>query len=120
MRNYLLLFASFTLLLFALPKNSSLRGFAQQVALNKSCAYSDNGVKKSCARKCIKHQTHNEQQKNAAGLAVDCSQQVYAVVNALYTAPLPSFRAKHDFILPLIRKHLSPVLEHDPEPPRLS
>lgn len=120
MKNYLLLFVSFTLLLFAIPKSGSMRSFAQPAELTKSCSNSKGFGKKPCAKKCLKHQTHPDQQNNAAGISSDCSQQVYAVVNNLYSEPFPFFNIKLNFILPNIRKHLSPVLEYDPEPPRLS
>ena len=120
MRNYLLLFVSFTLLLFTMPKNSSMRSFAQQGELAKSCSYSKRFSKKACAQKCLKHQTHSDKQNNAAATATDCNQQVYAVVNALPSEPIIIFKANPDFILPHIQNHLSPVLEHEPEPPRFS
>lgn len=120
MINYLLLFVSFTLLLFTMPKNSNMRSLAQQQELNKSCANSQPSGKKRCAKKCLKHQTHSNQQENAAGIASDCSQQVYAVVNTLKSEPIISYRSEPDFILPHLRKYLSPVLEYEPEPPRLS
>ncbi|WP_018477728.1 hypothetical protein [Pontibacter roseus] len=120
MKNYLLLFVSLTLLLFATPKNDSLRSFAQQAALKKDCTYSKRFGKKPCAKKCLKHQTHSNQQNNATGIAADCSQQVYAVVNELHSELINLLSAKQDFTLPHIRKHLSPVLEYDPKPPRIS
>lgn len=120
MKNYLLLFLSLTLLLFAIPKNGSIRSFAQQAALKKDCQYSKRFGNKPCTKKCLKHQTHSNQQSNAAGIASDCSQQVYAVVNEQPSDPLSPSSPQHDFMLPLVRKHLSPVLEYDPEPPRLS
>ncbi|MEJ8803383.1 hypothetical protein [Pontibacter sp. H249] len=120
MRTYLLLFLSTLLLLFALPKNSNLRSYAQQGELRKSCSYSKRFVKKPCTRKCLKHQTPSENQNNAANLATDCHQQVYALVHSLQTEPFVYPLAKRTYILPRIRKHLPPDLEHDPEPPRLS
>lgn len=120
MKIYLLLFLSFTLLLFAMPKNSILRSFAQQRELDKSCAYSKPPGKKLCARKCLKHQTHSNQQNNAAGIAADCSQQVYAIVNALQVEPVNSFTVNPKYILAHIRKHLSPILEYEPQPPQTS
>lgn len=120
MRPYLLLFISFACLLFSTPKSSGTRSFVQQRALGKSCAYSKPSAKKSCATKCLKHQTHSSQQNNATGIASDCNQQVYALVNELQVEPIISFTKKDEFILPHLRKHLSPILEYDPEPPRLS
>ncbi|WP_299762624.1 hypothetical protein [uncultured Pontibacter sp.] len=120
MKNYLLLFVSLTLLLFTIPKNDSLRSFAQQAALKKDCKYSKHFGKKPCAKKCLKHQTHSNQENNTAGIVIDCSQQVYAIVNELPSELFISFVSPYKFILPHIRKHLAPVLEQDPEPPRLS
>ncbi|MFD2513280.1 hypothetical protein ACFSRY_05335 [Pontibacter locisalis] len=120
MRSYLLLFLSTLLLLFALPKNSSLRSFAQQAELKKTCSSSKRFAKKPCARKCLKHQTHSENHNNAANLVTDCSQQIYAIINSLQAKPIIYQPTKRALILPHIRKHLSPDLEHDPEPPRFS
>ncbi|MFD1184797.1 hypothetical protein [Pontibacter rugosus] len=120
MKNYLLLSLSFMLLLFALPKNSSMRSFAEQAALKKDCTYSKRFGKRPCIRKCLKHQTHSRQQNSASGVASDCSQQVYALVNTLHEMPVVFFTAKPSVVLPQLRKHLPPVLENDPEPPRLS
>ncbi|WP_276499445.1 hypothetical protein [Pontibacter litorisediminis] len=120
MKNYLLLFVSLTLLLFTLPKDSSMRSVAQQVALKKDCQYSKRFGKKPCAKKCLKHQIHPNQQNSAAGIATDCVQQVYAVVNELYSERFIPLSTKQSFTLPYTRKHLAPVLEYDPEPPRHS
>ncbi|MBB6610530.1 hypothetical protein H7F15_05740 [Pontibacter sp. Tf4] len=120
MRYYLLLFVSLTLLLFMMPKNDSLRSFAQQSTLKKGCTYSRHFGKKPCAKKCLKHQAHSGQQSNAAGIVIDCSQQVYAIVNELPSELFISFVSPYKFTIPHIRKHLAPVLEYDPEPPRIS
>ncbi|TXK45838.1 hypothetical protein FVR03_11640 [Pontibacter qinzhouensis] len=120
MKYYLLLFACLTLLLFVIPKSSGMRSSAQQPELKQGCKYGKRLGKKVCAKKCLKHQTHSKQQNNDTGIASDCSQQVYAVVNEQHSEPFISFTANRDFILPHIRKYLSPVLEYDPEPPRLS
>lgn len=120
MRIYLLFFVSFVLLLFAIPKNSSMRSFAQQVELKKSCSYVKLFSKKPCARKCLKHQTHSHKQNNAAGVARDCHQQVYALANEHQEEAILLFPPRPDVILPHILKHPSPVLEYDPEPPRHS
>ncbi|MFD2516136.1 hypothetical protein ACFSRY_19855 [Pontibacter locisalis] len=120
MKYYLLLFVSLMLLLFTMPKSSSMRSFAQQAALKKGCKYSKHLGEQSCEKKCLKHQTHSNQQNNTAGVAWDCSQQVYAIVNELPSEHFISFVSPYKFILPHIRKHFAPVLEYDPEPPRLS
>ena len=120
MKSYLLLFLSTLLMLFALPKNSSLRSFAQQVELKEACSSSKRFAKKPCAKKCLKHQTHSENQNNAANLSTDCSQHIYAIINSLQAEPIIYLPAKRAIILPNTRKHLSPDLEHDHEPPRFS
>ena len=120
MKNFLLLMVSFTLLFFTMPKKDSVRSYAQQAEIKKDCNYSKHSGKKSCARKCLKHQTHSSEQNNTTGIAADCSQQVFAIVTELQIESIYSFTSQHDFIVPLIRKHLSPVLEYDPQPPRLS
>ncbi|WP_276496919.1 hypothetical protein [Pontibacter litorisediminis] len=120
MKHYLLLFVTLTLLLFALPKSSSMRSFTQQVELKKGCRISKHFGKGPCAKKCLRHQTHSGQKDNASGIALGCSQQVYAVVNELHPESPIIFETTKAFVLPLVQKHLSPVLEYDPEPPRLS
>ena len=120
MKTYLLLFMSFTLLLFATPKNSSMRCFTKQAKLKTECAYNKRPDSKQCTKKCLKHQTHSDQQNNKSGVVTDCGQQAYAIVASLHTEPVISFRTSHDFILPHILKHRSPVIEYDPEPPQLS
>ncbi|MCJ8164358.1 hypothetical protein MKJ04_05840 [Pontibacter sp. E15-1] len=122
MKPYLLLFLSTLLLLFALPKNNSgLRGNGGngQSELNSSCSKSKVALKRTCRKKCIKHQTHSEQQ-GAASFATDCGQQVYAVLsasdhNASYTIQVERTRFLKD-----VRIHLPPDLATDPDPPRFS
>ncbi|MFD2247926.1 hypothetical protein [Pontibacter ruber] len=120
MKTYLLLLLSTLLLLFTLPKNglvgSSLSA-SEQSMIRKSCQ-NKRLVKRTCAKKCLKHQTHSDQQ-NAANLATDCSQQLFAVVTPLQPRLLFSLPAQPTLMLPSIRKHLSPDLVDYPKPPRL-
>ncbi|WP_158607193.1 hypothetical protein [Pontibacter oryzae] len=121
MKNYLLLFMSTLLLLFVLPKNGS---YAQRVlgmeqrSVKTSCA-TKRPVKPTCARKCLKHQTHSEQMPGA-NFASDCSQQVFAVIS-----PQASYTMWHPLQLreigtPASLTYLSPELKIDPEPPKLA
>ena len=120
MKTYLLLFFSTLLLLFTLPKNGSVGGLAgtERAELKKTCSHKRLG-KAACTRKCLKHQSPSGQQ-NAANLATDCSQQVYAIVATLPSDLLFTFPLQRATILPAPRKHLAPDLEYEPEPPRLS
>ncbi|MBB6610594.1 hypothetical protein H7F15_06065 [Pontibacter sp. Tf4] len=119
MRNYLLLFVSFTLLLFTMPKSNSLRSFTQQAALKKDCKYSRFSGKRTCTKKCLRHHPLSGQQSNA-GIASDCSQQVFAIVQEQQSASDKTSTTIRSYRLPHIRKYLSPTIEYDPEPPRLS
>ncbi|MER2999156.1 hypothetical protein [Pontibacter populi] len=121
MKNSLLLFLSIMLLLFGIQKSSILPSVAEmkQVILAKSCSHTKQGFKKPCARKCIKHQSHSEP-KGAATTVTDCGQQVYAVApaggqNSFYQPYLIRTTIVSDS-----RQLLSPFLETDHAPPRLS
>lgn len=121
MRSYLLLFLSTCILLFALPKNNSIYGFAAQAnQVKKSCRFTKGPFKKKCATKCIRHQSHSEKQKNATSVPTECGQQVFGIVNALHLEPVLHYPGKRTNRLPHIRSHLSPDLENDPEPPRFA
>ncbi|MHA6247210.1 hypothetical protein ACXYMU_04680 [Pontibacter sp. CAU 1760] len=122
MKPYLLLFLSTLLLLFALPKNnSSLRGMGAngQSEISSSCSKNKIALKRTCRKKCIKHQTHSEQQ-SAANIVIECGQQVYAVLSASeynisYTNQVERTRFQTN-----TRSHLPPDLATDPDPPRFS
>jgi hypothetical protein len=121
MKSYLLLFFSILLLLFTLPnpdRNMSRFVVTEQAVLKKTCN-SKRLAKRTCAKKCLKHQTHSEQQ-NAANFATDCSQHLYAVVAAeQFEVSFAPFAFQPAARLTL-KKHLSPHLESEPDPPRLA
>ena len=117
MRTYLLLFLSTLFLLFAMPKNNSMLRKTQQAELKEAGRHCKRTGKKPCPKKCLRHQTSPSQQHNA-GIATDCSQQLYAIVDLLQADTILSFTTASDYVLPHIRRHLSPVLEHEPEPPQ--
>ncbi|MCX2739020.1 hypothetical protein [Pontibacter anaerobius] len=121
MRNYLLLFISTILLLFALPRygsnGNSIPGMEKAV-VKKACTYK-RLVKRNCVKGCLKHQTHSEQQ-NTAGVVIDCSQPFYAIVNPLEEQLLHALVLRQDNVQPLTPKPLSPPLEIEPDPPRFS
>ena len=122
MKHYLLLFLSTLLLLFTLSQTDGrVSGFAcvKQHELRTADNADKRLVKRRCAKKCLKHQTHSEQQ-NGATAATDCSQQFYAIIAENKSA---------DFFLSGIaqlattsadRIHLTLSLEADPDPPRFS
>ncbi|WP_242929153.1 hypothetical protein [Pontibacter vulgaris] len=121
MKTYLLLFLSTMFLLFGIQKSSSLPGFAdfKQGIVSQSCKYSKHGFKKPCAKKCLKHQSHSEQ-KGAATTLTDCTQQAYAVVAAQQHHTFYTSVIAQSAIVTGINKHLSPYLETEHAPPRLS
>ena len=120
MKAYLLLFLSSLFLLFTLPKNTNLHGVLQQHALRQSCSSGKSIGKKNCARKCLKHQTHTERKGSPAGITPDCNQQTYAILHVLQPVSTLIFPVNQGAVGAYIRSHLSPDLERDPEPPRLS
>lgn len=91
----------------------------QPAELKEGGTYCKRYGKKTCAKKCLRHQTLPNQQHNE-GIATDCSQQLYAIVNTPQTDAFLSFKTTSDYALPHFQKHISPVLEHEPEPPRLA
>ncbi|WP_139308008.1 hypothetical protein [Pontibacter flavimaris] len=108
-------------LLFALQKSSNLPGVAdfKQSLVAKGCKYGNSGLKKPCTKKCLKHQTHSES-KGAANMVTDCTQQVYAIVTV---QQLPSFYTMamvQAIIVTDSNQHISPYLETEHAPPRLS
>ncbi|WP_162426654.1 hypothetical protein [Pontibacter pudoricolor] len=121
MKTYLLLFVSTLFLLFGIQKSSSLPGAAdfKQRFVSKSCKYSNQGFKKPCAKKCLKHQTHSEQ-KGAANVVTDCPQQTYGVASAQLLPAFYTLAVVQSTIVTNSNKHLSPYLETEHAPPRLS
>lgn len=119
MKGYLLLFLSTTLLLFSLPKGSMLYGTlpTEQGTIKKKCAA--GVIKRPCARKCLRHQTHSEQ-REAGTVLTDCSQTFFAVLNAgQQPLQLPLASALVSTLNP-VRKPLSPYLKIEPDPPKIA
>ncbi|NDK55637.1 hypothetical protein [Pontibacter fetidus] len=121
MKSYLLLFFSTIFLLFGIQKSSSLPGVAdfKQNLVTQSCKYSKHGLKKPCSKKCLKHTSHSEQ-KGAATTVSDCTQQAYAIVTAQQQHTFYTSAIVRSTIVTGINKHLSPFLETEHAPPRLS
>jgi hypothetical protein len=121
MKTYLLLFFSIILLLFGIQKSGSLPGVAdlKQHIVSKSCNYSNKGIKKPCAKKCLKHQTHSES-KSAANMVTDCGQQVYAIVSSQQLHAFYTIAIVQPAIVTNTNQHLSPYLETEHAPPRLA
>lgn len=82
-------------------------------------ANGDRKLKRPCARKCLKHQTHSEQ-KTPATVLVDCGPQLYAVVDEAHTDALFQFAAGQQPAAPVRLSYLPPTLGADPDPPRFS
>ncbi len=121
MMRYLLLFISTLLLLFTLPQPgrsvNSLTG-VEKPKLTKTCNIKRN-LKHTCAKKCLKHQTQQEQQRGS-GTTTDCSPQLFAVLNTQQAETYLHFSAAPATIASPARTHLSPDLETEPDPPRFS
>ncbi|WP_439882088.1 hypothetical protein ACSX1A_02780 [Pontibacter sp. MBLB2868] len=109
------------LLLFMLPKKGSsmdnMTGTEQDV-IQKACA-SKRFVKRTCRKGCLKHQTHSEQ-PHAGRVAIDCSQQFYAIITPLQQHLLYALQVLQTNKLPAADKLLSPDLEVEPDPPQYS
>lgn len=121
MRGYLIFFFSIIFLLFTLPDRVNLgSGLPQleQSVLKKACS-SKRQVKRTCAKKCLKHQTHSEKQ-NAGHQASDCSQQYYALVAPLQPYTLPALVFLKRVKVAEAAMYLSPNLKAEPDPPRFS
>ena len=122
MKHYLLLFFSTLLLLFTLSQTDGrVSGFscAGQHELRTADNADKRLVKRRCAKKCLKHQTHSEQQ-NGATAATDCSQQFYAVIAANGSAEFFSSGFSQPVSPSADSIHQTPSLEADPDPPRFS
>lgn len=122
MMRYLLLFISTLLMLFTLSQpDTRVNSFScvKQSQLKEAINSDKHLVRRKCAKKCLRHQTHSEQQ-NAATVVVDCSQPFYALVAE--TEPTFDFTPASLAVatIPADRKHLSPSLEAEPDPPRFS
>ncbi|PKV75156.1 hypothetical protein [Pontibacter ramchanderi] len=120
MKHTLLLLLSTLLLLFTVAQpQRPVKGIACVLKSELKATDTYKKIKRPCAKKCLKHQTHSEQNK-AANVTIDCGQQLYAVVNALQADATFIFGAKQQHFLTVQRKHLSPNLGTDPDPPRFS
>lgn len=120
MKHYLLLFLSTLLILFTLAQpQKPVKGFACAEKSVLKAAVNSKKIKRTCARKCLKHQTHSEQQ-NATNAPVDCSQQQYAVVADKYSTILFESAAMQQYMVPVQLKLPAPHLGADPDPPRIS
>ncbi|GAA4442716.1 hypothetical protein GCM10023188_42740 [Pontibacter saemangeumensis] len=122
MMRYLLLFISTLLMLFTLSQpGTRVNSFScvKQTQLKEAIDSEKHLVRRKCAKKCLKHQTRSEQQ-NAGTVVVNCSQPFYAVVAE--TGPTFNFTPASLEVaaIPADRKHLSPSLEVEPDPPRFS
>lgn len=122
MRNYLFVMLALVTLLFALPKSNltvltrNLSSQTVQFNANK-CAKSKFPLKRSCEKKCLKHQTHSEQQGKAT-IVFDCSQQAYAVLASANYEVLYNITLVRTFAKAGVRNHLSPDLAVEPDPPK--
>lgn len=122
MKGYLLLFFSTLLMLFTLSQpGTRVNSFScmKQSQLKEAINSDKHLVKRKCAKKCLRHQTHSEQQ-NGVTVVVDCSQPFYAVVAETESMVGFTPASLEVGVIPADRKHLSPSLEAELDPPRFS
>ncbi|PVY42238.1 hypothetical protein [Pontibacter virosus] len=120
MKHTLLLLLSTMLLLFTLAQpNKSVNGFACALKSELKAADAHKKLKRPCAKKCLKHQTHSER-KNAANVTIDCGQQLYAVVADAQSDLFSTSSAGQQFRSVVKLNYLSPNLGADPDPPQFS
>jgi hypothetical protein len=119
MRSYMFIVFSIIFLLFIFPVTNSMGKSStamEQPLLKRTCA-SKKFAKHSCKKRCLKHQKYPGQQ-DAANVVIDCSQHYFAVVPLqeqlqFFSQPVPR-------VVKLVtaRKHLSPALKDEPDPPK--
>jgi hypothetical protein len=120
MNHYLLLLLSAMLFLFTLAQpNKPVNGNACALKSELKAADDHKKLKRPCAKKCLKHQTHSGQ-KNAANVTIDCGQQFYAVMANKQSETLFKSVAGQQLMAPVQLKHHAPDLGADPDPPRFS
>ncbi len=120
MNHYLLVLLSTLLFLFTLAQpQKPANGFACTLKSELKTADDHKKLKRPCAKKCLKHQTHSEQ-KDAANIPIDCGQQLHAIVDDRQSNTLFNSSARQQFLASAHLKHLAPNLGADPDPPRFS
>ncbi|WP_461490511.1 hypothetical protein [Pontibacter sp. HJ8] len=122
MKCHLLLLFSLLLLLLTLSQpGGRVNGMlcAKQRDLTETLTAGQRQVKRTCAKKCLKHQTHSEQQ-SGTNFAPECSHPVYAVLTEMVPAAILPAALLQQVHLPAGKKHLPPSLEAEPDPPRFS
>ncbi|WP_299986642.1 hypothetical protein [uncultured Pontibacter sp.] len=108
------------LFLFTLAQpNKPANGMACALKSELKAADSHKKLKRPCAKKCLKHQTHSEQ-KNAANVTIDCGQQLFALVHDTQSDLFSTSSVRQQFRLLSPPKLLAPSLGADPDPPRFS
>lgn len=121
MKNYLLLFLSSMILLFLLPKTGSYMQLGQAMGQStvKSSCMNKQLVKRTCAKKCLKHQTHSKQQQDS-NIGSDCSQHVVAIISLQANNSFCLLRQLPETGIPADSIYFSPDRTIDPEPPKLA
>ncbi|EJF11478.1 MULTISPECIES: hypothetical protein [Pontibacter] len=120
MKHTLLLLLSTILLLFTLAQpQKPVNGVACALKSELKAANLPTKLKRPCAKKCLKHQTHSEQ-KDSANVVIDCSQQLYAVVADKESDAYLKSAARQQLMATVQQIHPAPSLGADPDPPRFS
>ena len=120
MKRYFFLFLSILLMLFALPKQGRVNSLSgMELAVLKKACSAKRLVKRTCAKKCLRHQTHSQHQ-DTAGITTDCSTPAFAVLFTQEQEVPLSFPLMRAAMVTATKRYLSPHLETDPDPPRFS
>ncbi|WP_192820635.1 hypothetical protein [Rufibacter sp. LB8] len=123
MKSYLLLGISVLLLLFTLPQPHQAvnRWVSPDTSvLKKVCDTQKHTAKRTCKKKCLRHQTHTSQENNT-GTVSDCPSPIYAMMGNTLATPVfyffPRVKVKGNL---LAVSYLPPPLERELNPPRVS
>ncbi|MCP2044308.1 hypothetical protein [Pontibacter sp. HSC-36F09] len=120
MKQTLLLLLGTLLLLFTQATTQKpVSGLDCVLKSELNAATNHKKLKRPCARKCLRHQTHSERNTPATVL-VDCGPQLYAVVDAAQSDLLFHPATGKQSAAPSQLRYLSPHLGADPDPPRFS
>lgn len=123
MKSYLLLGISVLLLLFTLPKPSATAGRwvnSEQPVLKKACDKKKPTARRTCKKKCLRHQTHSSQENNT-GTVPDCGPTTFAfLANSPVSLSYPILALQKTSGNWVATRYLPPPLKREPNPPRVS
>ena len=123
MSKYLFLLLSVALMLFALPKNRIAVSEISQLAkieAGSACSKQKFALKRTCKKKCLKHQTHSEQ-SGKESFQTNCNVQVLGVLEGQSAQSI--LHPASNITTPigyLSKRYSPPTLELEPSPPRFS